>query len=105
MTRSVTPAARSEGKVPPIMSEHSRRHFIRNASIGAAAVGAAALIPSMTSADAAPAAPTGPAHDGPFAVWVKNAKTGEIAVLVGENEVIHHDKALAATLARIAARG
>ena len=88
------------------MSEHSRRTFIRNASIGAAAVGAAAVIPSVTSADAAtPDSPAGPAHDGPFTVWVKDVKTGEIAVLVGESEVVHHDKALASTLARIAARG
>ena len=87
------------------MSEHSRRRFIRNASIGAAAVGATTIIPSLTSADAATPDAGGPAHDGPFTVWVKNASTGEIAVLVGETEVVHHDKALAAQLARIAARG
>ena len=46
----------------------------------------------------------GPAHDGPFTVWVKNVRTGEIAVLVGESEVVHHDKALATKLAQIAAR-
>ncbi len=93
------------------MSEHSRRHFIRNASIGAAAVGATAVIPAMTSADAAtpdrtPDSTAGTAaHDGPFTVWVTDAKTGEIAVLVGEQKVVHHDKALAAKLARIAGRG
>ena len=89
------------------MSDHSRRKFIRNASIGVAAVGATTVLPSMTSAGAATpaAAVAGPVHDGPFTVWVKNAGTGEIAVLVGESEVIHHDKALAAQLAKIAARG
>lgn len=81
------------------MSEQSRRKFIRNASIGAAAV-----LPTMTAAEAeTPVA--GPAHDGSFAVWVKDAKSGEIAVLVGETEVVHHDRALAHKLARIAARG
>lgn len=102
MTNDQPSATRAKGHTP--MSEHSRRHFIRNASIGAAAVGATAVIPTMTSADAAtPVA--GPAHDGPFAVWVKDVKSGEIAVLVGESEVVHHDKALATALARIAARG
>ena len=89
------------------MSDHSRRTFIRTASIGAAAVGATTVLPAMSSADAATpdASAAGPAHDGPFTVWVKNARTGEIAVLVGESEVVHHDKALAAQLAKIAARG
>lgn len=86
------------------MSEHTRRKFIKHASIGAAAVGATAVIPGMTSADAETPV-SGPAHNGPFAVWVKDAKSGEIAVLVGETEVLHHDRALAQKLARIAARG
>ncbi len=89
------------------MSEHSRRNFIRTASVGAAAIGATAIVPSMSSADAATPDTTagGVAHDGPFTVWVTNARSGEIAVLVGEQKIVHHDKALAAKLARIAGRG
>ncbi len=94
------------------MSDQSRRNFLKTASIGAAAVGATAAIGfGATDAQAAPAtaggkpAVTGPAHDGPFTVWVKDASTGTIAVLVGEQEVVHHDPELATTLARLAARG
>jgi hypothetical protein len=87
------------------MPEQSRRNFLKHASITAAAAGAAVVVPAA-AADAEAQVPVhGPAHDGSFAVWVKNAKTGEIAVLVGESEVIHHDKALARKLARLAARG
>lgn len=86
------------------MPEQSRRKFIKHASIGAAAVSAATVLPGMAAADAETPV-SGPAHSGPFAVWVKNASTGEIAVLVGETEVVHHDRALAQKLARIAARG
>ncbi len=59
--------------------------------------------PAWPHADAHPL-DAGPAHDGSFAVWVKDAKAGEIAVLVGESEVVYKDEALAKRLARIAAR-
>ena len=87
------------------MPEQSRRGFLKTASITAAAAGAAAVVP-VAATDAEGQVPvTGRAHDGPFAVWVKDARTGEIAVMVGESEVTHHDKALARKLARLAARG
>lgn len=47
---------------------------------------------------------SGAVHGGPFVAWVKDAQSGEIAVMVGEHEVVHHDRQLAASLARIAAR-
>jgi phosphodiesterase/alkaline phosphatase D-like protein len=92
------------------MSEHTRRNFLTTASIGAVAAGALAISP--TAASAAPAAASadthpldsGKAHDGSFTVWVKNANTGQIAVLVGESEVTYTDRKLAKRLARIAAR-
>jgi hypothetical protein len=88
------------------MTDRSRRAFLTTASLGAAAAGVAVVIPAGAAGAAEPdALASGPAHDGPFAVWVKNAKTGELAVLVGETEVVHHDRALAKKLARIAARG
>ncbi len=92
------------------MPEQSRRNFLKSASIGAAAVGVGTVVPIGAAAASTQTAEgqvpvSGKAHDGPFAVWVKDAKTGEIAVLVGESEVIHHDKALAGKLARLAGRG
>jgi len=85
--------------------EHSRRSFLKRASAGAAVVGAAAVTPAMLAApaDAEPAA-TGPAHAGPFVAWVKDAKAGQISVLVGEHEVVHTDRKLATRLAQIAAQ-
>jgi hypothetical protein len=44
-----------------------------------------------------------PAHEGPFIAWVKDPRAGEIAVLVGEHELIVRDKKLAKRLAQAAA--
>ncbi len=87
------------------MSDSSRRNFLKSASIGAAAIGAAVVVPTSVigSADAAPPS-RGPAHAGPFLVWVNNAQAGEISVLVGETEIVHRDAKLARQLAQIAAR-
>ena len=93
------------------MSEHSRRNFLKTASVGAVAVGAVAVAPSAASAattsstDDAHPLDKGAAHDGSFTVWVKNANTGQLAVMVGESEVVYTDRKLAKRLARIAARG
>ncbi|PZS36192.1 MAG: hypothetical protein DLM58_02305 [Pseudonocardiales bacterium] len=85
------------------MAQHSRRSFLKHASVGAAAVGAAAVVPAVLAAPA-DAAPAGPAHAGPFVAWVKDAKAGQISVLVGEHEVVHTDRKLATRLAQIAAQ-
>lgn len=84
------------------MPEHSRRSFLRTGSISAIAVGAAALTPGLLTgpADASPAA-AGPLPDGPLIAYVKDHKSGEIAVMVGEREVLYRDRDLAARLARI----
>ena len=86
------------------MTLHSRRNFLRTASVGAAAAGIAVAVPT-TAASATPSegASTGPLHTGPFVAWIKNARSGEISVLVGEHEVVVHDRALATRLASIAA--
>lgn len=83
------------------VAEHSRRAFITRGSVGAAAVGAAAVgIPLLDGQKSA--TPDGPLHNGPFAAWVKDAKTGEVAVMVGSQTIVHVDKRLAGQLARIA---
>ena len=87
------------------MAEHSRRLFLKNASIGVVAAGAvAAAAPALLSAPA-PAVTFGPLHGGPFVAWVRDVKEGEIAVMVGEQTIIHKDANLARQLAEIAARG
>ncbi len=46
----------------------------------------------------------GPQHGGPFVAWVKDVKEGEVAVMVGEQTIVHKDANLAKQLAQIAAR-
>ena len=87
------------------MTNHSRRSFLKTASVTAGVVGAAAIaVPGLTSSAEADTVPRGPAHDGSFAAWVTDAKSGEIAVMVGDHTVVHTDKVLAAKLAQIAGR-
>ena len=89
------------------MADHSRRTFLRSASLGAAAagvaaVGATAAVPAGSAAAAEPAS-SGPAHAGPFVAWVKDVRSGDVVVLVDDREIVHHDPSLARRLAAIAA--
>jgi hypothetical protein len=84
------------------VSDQSRRNFLRNASIGSVALGAAA-VPFATSSSASAAEPAGPEHHEAFAVWVADATTGDVAILAGEHELIHRDPKLARRIAQIAA--
>jgi len=89
--------------------QSSRRTFLQHVSLGTAALGATALVPATvaraaTAKQATPRTATGAVgHEGPLMAYVKNAHTSEIAVMVGEREVLHRDRELAATLSRIAA--
>jgi hypothetical protein len=94
------------------MPSLSRRHFLRNASIGAAATGVAAagglnLLTGITSADAAtpPAAnaPDGPILEGSGVVaHVVDAKAGTISLFVGTKRVDYTNQALAQQLLKAA---
>ena len=88
------------------MPESTRRTFLKTASVGAATIGAAAVVSPSLFGSAEAAAPTtfGPLHGGPFVAWVKDVKEGEIAVMVGEQTIVHKDANLAKKLAEIAAR-
>jgi len=90
------------------MPSISRRHFLRNASIGAAATGVAAagglnLLTGVSSADAA-TPPKTPATDGPILegsgviAHVVDAKTGKISLFVGTKHVEYTNQALAQQL-------
>ncbi len=80
------------------MNEPSRRGFLAIAGASAATIGVASV---ATAADAKPAvAPSG--HTDPLVAYVRDAHTGEVAVLVGEREVVVHDHDLAARIARVA---
>jgi 3-hydroxyisobutyrate dehydrogenase-like beta-hydroxyacid dehydrogenase len=88
------------------MAQVTRQGFIKQASVGAAAVGAATALPSLVSAHAAQAAASSDLAKaelhGPVAAYVRDARTGEIAVLVGTREIVVHDPKLVMRLLRIA---
>lgn len=86
------------------MTDHSRRTFLKTASLGAAVTTAAVVTSGALagSAGAETLGPGGPAHDGPLLAYVKDPKSGTISVLVGEQEVVYQDAKLAAWLAQIA---
>jgi hypothetical protein len=89
------------------MPNISRRLFLRNASIGAAATGVAAagglsLLTGTTAADAA--TPKAPAEDGPIlegsgvVAHVIDAKSGKMSVYVGTKHISLTNRALAQEL-------
>jgi hypothetical protein len=91
------------------MPSISRRHFLRNASIGAAATGVAAagglsLLTGVSGADAASAplkttSPDTPLLDGSGVVaHVVDAKSGEISLFVGTKHISYTNQALAQEL-------
>jgi len=92
------------------MVVQSRRKFLQLGSLGVAAAGAA-LTPALAPGAAAaqqpslaerPAAATGSLTDQPFMAYVKDHRSGEIVVMVGEHEVVYRDADLARRLAGIA---
>lgn len=94
------------------MTTQSRRNFLKATSVGGTALGTAILWPRLFDQPASahavaeqgvPGSADAIAHGGPFVAYVKNAKTGEIAVLAGEHEIVHRDPQLAARLAQVAA--
>ncbi len=56
----------------------------------------------LPRAGSAPPAAAGSLPDQPFIASVKDHRTGEVAAMVGEHEVVHRDRELAAGLAAIA---
>ncbi len=88
------------------MAGLSRKSFIEHASVGAAAAAALVTVPGYTfareTAHANAAGARTAAHAGPILAHVRNAATGEIAVLFGTREVIIHDREVAARLLRAA---
>jgi anaerobic selenocysteine-containing dehydrogenase len=96
------------------MTERSRRSFLKSATITGAVAGAVLLPAGLAGAAAVPQARpeaephraplTGPAATTPIVAYVKDAASGEIAVMAGEHEFVHVDAQLAARLSRLAAQ-
>ena len=79
------------------MSEITRLGFMKS-SVGAAA--GITVIGSLTAANAD--ADDRPVGSESVVAYVKDPSSGEISVMVGEREVIVHDRKLAARLSRAA---
>jgi hypothetical protein len=74
------------------MSETSRRNFMAAAGAGAATT---AVALSAGSAGAAPAAPNGKAVREPVVALVDDPRDATVRFLVGDREVVVHDRDLA----------
>lgn len=87
------------------MAGTNRRDFLRRASLGAVAVGAAAAAPevlfsgpALAATPAAAAPPAAKPVDGPIVVMLRDPAAGEFSVLNGTSESTFTDKSLAARL-------
>lgn len=78
----------------------SRRGFLRQASLGVAAVGAVAAVPSaiLGKSASAGAAPAAVALEAPMVAVLRDSAKGEFTLMIGEREVGFTDKAMAARL-------
>ncbi len=89
------------------MATISRRKLLARTSMGAAAAGVLTAVPGLIAAKhhsgpaashtAATVAPNG---EVPSVAYVRDAKKGEVVLMVGTREVVHTDPALVAYLAR-----
>ena len=80
------------------MSDTSRRKFLAAAGIGAA--GTAGLVGGLTgeSASAAPATRTNDSAREPVVAFVEHPYADRVHLMVGEREIVVHDKDLAARI-------
>ncbi|MBE7188518.1 twin-arginine translocation signal domain-containing protein [Jatrophihabitans endophyticus] len=89
------------------MTESSRRGFLKYAGAGVAAAGAAAVVPTVLAGSADAATPAAAESEkvpgearGSLAAYVSDVHGSEMTVMVEGREVVVHDKALVARLAR-----
>lgn len=83
------------------MSQATRRGFLAAAGVGAAAVGVASLAPAAFASTGAPV------HEGngtkePLVAYLRDVRSGELSIMVGERETVVHDRDLAARISRAA---
>jgi 3-hydroxyisobutyrate dehydrogenase-like beta-hydroxyacid dehydrogenase len=84
------------------MNSSSRRRFLGVAGAGAAVVGLTAAAPGV--AFASPTARSRHSADEPVVAYVGDAGSGELTLLVGEREVVVHDRDLVNRLLNAAGR-
>jgi hypothetical protein len=84
------------------MNESSRRRFLGGAGAGAAAAGASVVLPS--SAEAAEARLHEHSATESVVAYVSDARSDELTLMVGEREVVVHDRDLVTRLLNAAGK-
>jgi hypothetical protein len=84
-------------------AKQTRRGFLALAGAGAAGAAGAAALGGASVAQAQPTTVPAGATE-PLVAYVRDAHTGEVAVMRGEQETVVHDRDLAARIARAAHR-
>jgi hypothetical protein len=91
------------------MPDSTRRGFLALTGGGVAAAGAAAVAPALLAGgrDAGAAGPDLPEVkvDGPLIAYVSDVSTGELVVMVGEQEISAIDRELVGRIARLTRTG
>lgn len=82
------------------MTDSTRRGFLAMAGAGTVAVGVAALAPAASAST--PTRGGAVAVSGPVVAYIHDVSKGELAVMIGEREVIVHDPDLVNRLAQAA---
>jgi hypothetical protein len=83
------------------MENSSRRGFLATAAVGAVGVGAAAVAPNAQAAHTHQR-PVPADAAGPLVAHVADVHGDTVTLMVGEREVVVHDRDLVARLARAA---
>ena len=88
------------------MANVTRRSFLWQTSVGAAAAGVVATAPSLFGRNDVPSVPvpqfSAAALSEPLVAYVRNAATGEVALLLGTREIIVRDAELVRRLLKAA---
>jgi hypothetical protein len=84
-------------------SDSSRRGFLILAGASAAAVGAVTMAPPASGFGHREKDGGQVTVEGPLVAYVSDLRKGEVSVMMGEREVLVHDPALCASLARVLA--
>lgn len=83
------------------MNQSTRRGFL---ALSASGVAAAAVAPSAMAAGSRDSSPaSSEAAAGRFVAYVHDASSGDVALMVGEREVVVHDPQLVSALSKHAA--
>jgi hypothetical protein len=85
------------------MNDSTRRGFLTLMGTGAATVATVAVAPQALGKDQADKAPK-PDLREPLVAHVRDPRRGEVALMVGESEVVVHDPDLVARLVQAAGR-